>query len=117
MIADDDLTRADMQLIRQGLRSDWPIPPAVRAKIIQRLVDLVDREHPEGAAATPRTVIMACRVLADFAALNIKQQAVDLGLAKFESGGSEAGEMTLADCVAEAERLAEERERERERTP
>lgn len=117
--ADDepgDLTRSDLRAIR-GLahRQDWGLPEPVRAKILQRLVDYLDRDHPEGATASDRHVLMAARTLAALMKLGLGQQSIDLAREKHEGKGR--GEVPLADAVAEAERLAEERIRERDGPP
>lgn len=107
----EDLTRSDLRLIRGALRQDWPIPPAVKAKILQRLVDYLDRDHLEGATASDRHVLMAARTLAVFLGLTVRQQSLDLAREKFEGRQSE---INPADLVREAERRAEERIRGRE---
>jgi hypothetical protein len=107
---DGELSRSDMALVRQALRQDWPIPPAVKQRLLQRLVDYCDRETPEGAVATDRTVLLAARCIAAYCALTLKQQALDLAREKLEGRKSETD---LADLVAEAEQRAEARERER----
>lgn len=109
----EELSRSDMRLIRAALRQDWPIPDEVKRKLLQRLIDYVDRDHEDGATAPDRTVIMAARTIGVFADLSLKQAKLDLAREKLAAGRTSEG--TLADCVAEAERLAEERERERER--
>jgi hypothetical protein len=106
----DDPTRAELRLERQAVRNDWPIPAAVRTKVLQRLIDYLDRDHDEGATAPDRTILMAARTLAQFARLNVDQQKLDLELRRAEMG---AGEVDLAELVAEAERRAEERQRTR----
>jgi hypothetical protein len=74
----NDLTRADLALVRQALRQDWPVPPGVKAQILQRLIDYLDREHEEGATAGDRQVIAAARTLYQFMTLSIDQQKLDL---------------------------------------
>lgn len=100
-----------MRLIRVALRQDWPIPERVKQQLLQRLLDYCDRDSPDGERAKPRTVLMAARTLSIFCALTLDQMKLDLAREKFAAGGVSEG--TLADCVAEAERLAGERERER----
>lgn len=108
----EELTRSDLRDIRGAIRQDWPIPPAVKAKILQRLVDYLDRDHLEGQTASDRHVLMAARTLAAFMRLNVGQQAVDLARERYE--GRNKSELSAAEAVAEAERRAEERIRERD---
>ena len=119
--------RSDVKLIEQALRNDWPIPSRVKRDILQTLVDIVadpdDDDVPpvafddDGRPIEPvrvrvpdRTKISAARALLAAASLNIKQQALDLMRRKYEGKKGE----DLADLVAKAEALAEERERSRE---
>lgn len=127
--ADDELSRSEMALVRQAIRQDWPIPPAVKKRLLQRLVNLVDSE-PDGPPPTPspahddgdeaeaeppgpsdRTVIAAARTIASFCSLSLKQQALDLMREKHE--GRKTGR-PLGDVIAEAKSRAEERIRERD---
>lgn len=103
-------SRRELALERQALRNDWPIPPAVRKQILQRLVDFVDRDSDDGAKARPRTVIMAARTLAVFANLTVKQQVLDM---RREQLDGQSEDVELTDLVAEAERRAEDRKRDR----
>ena len=107
----EELTRSDLRLIRGAIRQDWPIPPAVQAKILKRLVEYLDLDQEEGATAPDRTVLMAARTVAAFGALALKQQALDLQREKLD--GKHKDQLTLADAVADAERLATERLNER----
>lgn len=95
---DDELTRSDMALVRQAIRQDWPIPAAVQKKILQRLVDYVDRDHEDGATAPDRTVIAAARTLASFGSLSLRQQALDLRREELEARRPE-GSLTVADAM------------------
>ncbi len=106
----DDLSRSDLQLIRHAVRQDWPIPPAIQTKILQRLVDYLDRDHEEGATAPDRTVIAAARTLAAFGGLALKQQTLDLRRQQLE-GKPET--VSLSDLVGAAEARAEQRIYER----
>ena len=108
-----ELSRSDMRDVRTALRQDWPIPATVKAQLLQRLVDYCDRESEEGQKAPARTVIAAARTLAAFCKLSLGQQALDLRRETLERG--ETSESTLAEAIARAEELAEQRERERER--
>lgn len=108
----EDLSRSEMRAVRGAIRQDWPIPPEVQARILKRLVSYLDEDHINGATAPDRTVLMAGRTLAAFADLALKQAKLDLAREKLAAGRTTEG--TLADAVADAERLAEERLRERE---
>ncbi len=113
-IADSDaseLTRSDLDLIRQAARNDWPVPPQTRAKIVSRLVSYLDAECDEGATAPDRTVLGAARALAAFCGLGLKQQQLDLMREKLEGKKSE---IDIVDLVADAEARAEARKLERE---
>jgi hypothetical protein len=106
-----ELTRSDLDLIRQAARNDWPLDPAVRAKITSRLIDYLDRSSKEGMFAQDRIVLGAARALAAFCGLSLKQQQLDLMRERLDGRKSE---ISLADLVSEAERRAEERKSERE---
>ena len=103
-IDDDDgiePTRSDLQLVRQALRQDWPIPPAVKSQILQRLIDYLDREHDEGATASDRQVVSAAKTVVEFMKLNVEQAKIDLMARKLEGHGNE-------DSLAEMLRKANE---------
>ena len=102
----DDLSRSELALIRSAIRQDWPIPPAVKAQIMQRLIDYLDRDHDEGKTCSDRQVVMAARTLVQFCALGLEQQKVDIARDKLE-GKQARGK--LEDLVEEAERRANER--------
>lgn len=108
--------REDLRLEAEALRNDWPIPPEVRRRILQRCIDYLDREHLDGEAARPRTVLAAARVLAQFAGLSLQQAKLDLDreLAELKLGG---GEGTLIELVADAEKRAAELDRQRGERP
>ena len=72
------VSRSELSLEEQALRNDWPIPPSVRRKILQRLIDYLDRECDEGATAPDRTILAAARVLARFAGLSLQQARLDI---------------------------------------
>lgn len=76
--ADQSEAHKERRLERQALRNDWPIPPGVRIKILQRLLNYIDPESEEGATAPDRTVLMAAKTLGLFAGLTLKQQELDL---------------------------------------
>jgi hypothetical protein len=109
----EDPSRADIQLFRRALRNDWPIPPDVKKRILQGLINLCDPDHWEGELSGARTRIQAARTIATFASLNLGQANLDFQREKL--AGAARSEKSLADAVAEAERLAEAREAERER--
>lgn len=100
----DDLSRSDLTLVRSALRQDWPVPPAVKGQILQRLIDYLDREHEEGATASDRQVIAAAKTLVQFMKLSLEQQKLDLFGRKLD-GGSKG-----ADTLAEMLRAAQEYE-------
>lgn len=106
----DELTRSDLDLIRQAARNDWPVPPATRAKILARVVSYLDLECDEGASASDRVVLGAARALAAFCGLSLKQQQLDLMRERLEGKNAE---VSLSDLVGDAEARAEERKRER----
>jgi hypothetical protein len=120
----EDLTRGDMRLLRGALRNDWPIPDPVRRRLLQALINIVDRseydleeagDEDEEARRRPTDwkTIAAMKTIALFCDLALKQQKLDLAREKLAAGKTTEG--TLADCVADAERLAGERELERQR--
>lgn len=108
----EELSRSDLRRIQGALRNDWPIPDDVKREILQSMINLIT--PAEGAAPMPaRTRISAAKVVAALCKLTLGQAAIDLAREKID--GKARGEKSLADAVAEAERLAEERIRERER--
>lgn len=107
-----ELTRSDLDLIRQAARNDWPVPPDVRAKIVDRLVGYLDLSCEEGATAPDRIVLGAARALAAFCGLSLKQQQLDLLRERIE--GRKSG-LTVAELVGEAEARAVQRRAEREK--
>jgi hypothetical protein len=107
----EELTRSDLDLIRQAARNDWPVPPAVRTKIVERLWSYLDKQCEEGATAPDRVVLGAARALAAFCGLALKQQQLDLMRERIEGKKSD---VNLVDLVGEAEQRAEARKRERE---
>lgn len=100
-----------MRTLRGALRNDWPIPDDVKQRMLQCLINISDPDTVEGAMAGYRTRLGAAKTLAIFAHLTLEQQKLDLAREKFEGRGKDQG--SLADAVAEAEKLAEGRERER----
>jgi len=100
-------TRAELALVRQALRQDWPTPTHVKTKILQRLIDYLDRECDEGATAPDRTVISAARTLAAFYSLSLRQQCLDLEREKFAAGKS--GDSDLLAAIREAELIVAKR--------
>ena len=98
--------RSDLDLERQALRQDWPIPPKVKRSLLQRAIDICDPETTIGSDAPPRLVLRALQVLSMFGGLSVKQQVVDLKREYFDRlAGRDASE-TLADLVGDAEAAA-----------
>src|SRR5207245_2827315 len=93
-IVSDELTRSDLTLVRQALRQDWPIPPAVKKTILQRLIDYLDRDTEEGATCSDRQVLSTAKTLAEFMRLSLEQQRLDLIERKLDGG---KGKGTLSD--------------------
>lgn len=60
--------RSDVVLVGKAIRDRWPIPDEVRAKIVERLLEIVTSSDSE-----PRDVNQAARVL-----VSIDKQNVDL---------------------------------------
>jgi hypothetical protein len=106
----DGPSRGEQDLERQALRNDWPMPPAVRRRVLQRLLDYLDPETPEGAVASERTVGIMGRTIAQFARLTLGQQRLDLDREKHEGKKSD---VPFADVVKAAEERYEARKRER----
>lgn len=111
---DDTPSRSDMALYRQSIRQDWLIPPTVKTRILQKLINLVeddaDDADQDDPGQSPRTVIAAARTIATFCNLSLGQQAIDLRREELEKsvGGKEKD---LAELAAEA--LAREAEFDR----
>lgn len=94
-------SRSELRLEEQALRQDWPIPPRVKTRILQRLVNLLDDDGPE---PDDRLAIRAAAVLAQFGRLSLGQQAIDLRRELAAPGRS--GELDLEQILADAERRA-----------
>lgn len=103
MTVSDDPSRSDLKLWEQALRGDYPIPPAVKRRMLQiamNLADPVDTDDvvasasanaaepraPEGEtegagekspAPSHRTRLAALRVLGQFARLSLEQAKLD----------------------------------------
>lgn len=99
----DELSRSDLQLAAQALRQDWPIPPAIKAKLLNRCLNYIDKDHEDGEKAKPRTVLSALKVMAEFGRLSLAQQALDLK-AKIAEG--EKGKLSLEELLGIAEQRA-----------
>jgi hypothetical protein len=107
----DEPSRSELAIERQALRNDWPIPPAVKRTILQRLIDYLDREHDEGRTCSDRQVVMAARTLGMFCQLGLDQQKLDLVERKIEGRQSAR---SLVELVGEAEARALEIDRMRD---
>ncbi len=73
-----DDTRALRELERLALRQDWPLPPAVKRRVLQTLCDILDDETELGQFASRREKTAAARALLAAGALSLQQQALDL---------------------------------------
>lgn len=109
---DGELTRSDLDLIRQAAANDWSVPPATARRVMARVVAYLDPTTDEGASAPDRVVLGAARALAAFLGVGLKQQQIDLMRERIEGKKSE---VDLASLVEEAEHRAEARKREREK--
>jgi hypothetical protein len=68
--------RSEIRLAEQALRQDWPIDQAVKMKLLDQLINLVDPDPSRPLSA--RTTIAAARAIAAFCKLTLQQQAQDL---------------------------------------
>jgi hypothetical protein len=113
---DEQPTRSDLKLYEQAFNQEWEIPPAVRTKVIQRMVNLVTSD-PELVTVPDKTVIAATRVLIAAAGWNVRREAVEVQMRqlqwKQETSCSGHGDAIDADVIERAEQLAEERRAER----
>lgn len=105
-----ELSRSDNTLVRSALRQDWPIPPAVKTQILQRLINYIDTDHVDGATAPDRLVISAAKTIVQFCQLGLEQQRLDLAERKIDG---RSGGFSVVDLVGEAEQRAEQLERDR----
>lgn len=104
---DDEISRADLKMLGQALRQDWPIPPGIKRQLLQRAIDICDPDTPDGQKAKERSVLLALRTIALFGALTLKQQYLDLIREKWQA--KQAGEAELLEAIEEAERIVNER--------
>ena len=115
----NDPSPGDLKLWERALRNDWPIPPAVKRRLLQVAVDLADpavpEEDPERAARRDRVRLGALRVLAAFARTNTDQARVDLARERFED--AKARRLLDLDGPSEAETLREYLERPEDAGP
>lgn len=107
-------SRSDLNLWAQALRNDWPIPHAVKRRLMQVAINLADPAEEEeiprlAAVTTPpggpppgegydlagrvtiaakrdRTKLAALRVIAQFGRLTIEQQKLDLARERLHHG-------------------------------
>ena len=63
--------RYNMALVRRAIREDWPIPPAVRAMVVNQMALVVGRGEDE------RNRIAASKVLVAADAVNAKREGMD----------------------------------------
>ena len=101
MDADELPSRSDLALYEQALRNDWPMPPAVKKRILQLAVNLCepdddaaqdagndDAEEGEGGGGDQhpgwRRQVRAMAIVVQFSRLNLGQQSVDLRRAEHE---------------------------------
>ena len=105
----DSPTRSDLGLWAQALRNDWPIPPAVKTRLLQVAINLADpadeddlratRPDEDGKGEFPvfepperiklgatrdRTKLAALRVVAAFCRISLLQQQLDLSVRKLD---------------------------------
>lgn len=68
----------DTRLHERAIRERWPMPPAVRVKVLQRLVNIVDEDYDHGWEKPGlREVISAARALLSADKLNLEQAKFD----------------------------------------
>ena len=114
---------ADLKLVEQALRNDWPIPQRVKTRMLQIAINIIDPPEPypdpepppepapDDAEAEPaeprvespkislRTKLTALRVVALFSKLSLEQQRLDLLRDRLQ--GNAKG-FVLADAVTDA---------------
>jgi hypothetical protein len=57
----------DVRLVERALREDWPIPPALRPKLIKRLSKII-----QDKTASPREITSACKVVLSASRINLE---------------------------------------------
>jgi len=113
--AGDKLTRADMALIAQGARDEWPIPLDEQVKILRVLgayiEDDVGDEGPETIAnkvpISPRTKLAAIRAVAQLRRLRLQQSLVDLHERRLELNAPVEKTRTAAEIAKDLKKAGQ----------
>jgi hypothetical protein len=110
----EPISRTEMADVRRACRQDWPVDHNIQVRTINQLAALIDPdyEHADGRRVSHRTRISAARTLGALASLSLRQQALDL---ERDRAAGKGRDRTLADLVDEAEAIAEEFARDRDR--
>lgn len=66
----EEVTAADLRLVRKALRHNWPISDDLRARLVNRMDDLLGSEDERNAIAAAKTLVMAD-------AINAKRENAD----------------------------------------
>src|SRR5262249_23494386 len=56
----------DPRLYEQALRERWPVPPAARARVVKRLLEVVNNK-----ASSPRELTSAAKALCSMSSINL----------------------------------------------
>ncbi len=72
MLAADNEIASDCRLINRALRERWPVPEAVRERIVNRLVKIIDTEGSE--PKSDKNAIAAASVIVRMVGQNQKEQ-------------------------------------------
>jgi hypothetical protein len=105
---DDEQTRSEQALERRAARRGWLRDEAERRKIAGRLMRAVEGDSDRYAILAARALMSGDQKEQE---LQLRAEALDLARRRLEGDTSE---VSLAELVAEAERRAEERRRERD---
>jgi hypothetical protein len=98
----DGPDQSTTNLHRRAIRERWPMSPAIRVKVLNRVCKILDEDAawPDGVAPpNHREVIAAARTLILADRLNLDQQRIDLAAGR---GDDEAAEWIDAAAAARA---------------
>jgi hypothetical protein len=99
--------RKDQRVIQRALKERWPIPESIRAKLLQKAVDLVDEETEIGAkyAGKPRVILAALKTIQGFDRLSLDERRLEI----LEAAKKETVDEITVDVIAQAKAIREKR--------
>ena len=59
LMASDRLARSDCKMVRSAMARRWPVTPAIRQKVVDRMLGVVDGTNDQNAIAASKTILTA----------------------------------------------------------